>query len=147
MLCKDKQEAPEEGGLYTSKGLGWEATHLPVGLLSIKQWNQWRDACQHGVRARALPALWPYVRGSPTQGNRWQTTEATLSNGHTTSTILPASTWKWPVTRWRHATTSWPTLLVCKKVTECGCTALPRRQEDHPSCKCTEKACTSSSPR
>jgi len=37
MLCEDDQEVPEEGGLYIPKGLGLEATHLPVGLLSINQ--------------------------------------------------------------------------------------------------------------
>ena len=144
MLCEGDREASEEGGLYTPKGLGWEATHLPAGLPSINQWNHWYEACQHGVRPTASPALWPYVWGSPRQGSRWQTTKATLSNGYT-STILPTSTWNWPVTRWRLATTSWPTLLVFKNVTVCGCTALPGREEDHPSCRRTEKARTSTS--
>ena len=136
------REVREEGGLYPLKGLGWEATHLPVGLTSINQWNHWCDTCQHGVRPRASPALWPYDQGSPRQGSWWQNTQVTLANGYTTSTILPASTWKWPVTRWRHDTISWPILLVFKKVTECGCTALPIREEDHPSCRRTEKAHT-----
>lgn len=58
------QEVLEQMGV----SMGWEATHLPVGLPSINQWNHW-CACQHVARPRALPALWPYGQGSPRQVN------------------------------------------------------------------------------
>jgi hypothetical protein len=48
-----------------------------------------------------------------------------LSNGYT-STTLSVSTWKWPLTRWRHTTTSWPTQLDLKKATECDYTPYQR---------------------
>jgi len=92
-----------------------------------------RDPCQYGVRAEASPALWSDVRGSPRQGtvdDRLCSRPCRTAARH--PPLRPRSTWKWSVTGWRHATTSWPTRLVFKKATVCGCTALPGRGKGRP---------------
>jgi hypothetical protein len=48
--------------------LGWETTHFPAGLLSINPQDHSPNACQHGVRVTAMPALWPTVWGFFQQG-------------------------------------------------------------------------------
>ena len=64
-LREDDRGAPEEGGLYSTTGLGWEATHLHTGLPNINPRHHRRDACRHGVSAGASPVLWPDVRVVP----------------------------------------------------------------------------------